>query len=82
MDGYESILLSMCVIRLHAGLASPAGCLFSPTYVGCSSGRDNGASKSSKQPRSENLEVQLQALGSPNLVWCPRSLNSIQSGME
>lgn len=68
MDGYESILLSLCVIRLHAGLASPAGCFFSPTYVGCSSGWCNAVSKSSKQLRSENLEALLQAPGAP--AWC------------
>lgn len=68
MGGYESISLSVCVIRLQAGLASPAGSLLSPTYVGCSSGWDNSVPKSSKQPRSENLEAQLQAPGSPQTL--------------
>lgn len=82
MDGCESISLSLCVIRLQAGLASPAGWLLSPTYVGCSSGWDNSVPKSSKEPRSENLEAWLQAPGSPDLVWCPWSLSSMHSGTE
>lgn len=82
-NGYESLLLGLCVIRVHAGLFPLlAASSLPPTYVGCSSGGDNAVSTRSKQPRTENLRAKRQASGSLKLEWCPPSPSSISRAME